>query len=675
MPVLEESPDAYEMIEDLGAPADAYFTDDEAVAPNDLLSVVTAVLACRDESEEARRERDDRNKINYDAVHCRQDLSSKFKGQSHEFLPKVAMALEQFCAFVKRGLISSGDYFSVKLTPDPAVVGGPLSESGVVKLLRHRLENFSQICPGCTDFPTTISDGIKVGALGALTILKVCGHFVPTRRPLVQMDEMGEHLAIEEGRIWRLAVELVRPEDYYPDPTGRGLYEIHETRMDLYELIDRSEGDYPEYDRDAVMDLAENATHYVDSEDESEIERATDQPPADTPSFRKQVKLLEFWGTLLDSDGNVATREDENGGRTQLRNIRCTVANEKYLVRKPEPNPYWHQQSPFVVGIMHRVPFSVFHRGVYDFAVGLNLAMNEVFNLIIDGGIGAVWGVRQVKKDALENAKEFDDGIPQGSTMFVKSDFPDGVPVMQQLTAGGVPQDALAAYQLLEREFNAATMMSQTSKGDTPRKEVSATATASADQATGMFFDSIIGDIEQTVIEKALHLAWLTMLQNADDWNEDDTVGCIGPQAAAALQQMSPARRYIMYGQGARFRVTGLSSMIARTREFQKIMAALAALAQSPVLLQAFFQSSSPQKLLNYLFKCLMIDIEDLSMTEEEKATMEERMAQLPMFGQMGQGAQGAQQAQQPGITTEPGSPTQQTQAQISQLNQVPQGL
>lgn len=668
----EDEPQGYDpMLEE------AEGAEDVPVAPFDGLTVADYIKACRDESKQARLTREALNQINYDAEHCRQDLSAKVRGQSAEFLPKTSMALEQLSAFIKRGLVAFGNWFSVELSPNPAFAGGPLTESGIIRLMRHRLEDPGEIPVGCQDFPTTISDGIKTGGLGSLIVLKVCGQWVPTRRLSVDTRPlMGwatdpitgqsfetvvgqeENLSMIEGKVWRLVVELVRPEDYYPDPTGRGLYEIHRTRKDLHEVIAMAEEG--EYDAEAVAELAGSFTDY---ETQRRLARETDQDTSQPPSFRKEIELLEFWGTVLDSSGNVVER-----------NVRATLANDRFLIRRPAPNPYWHQESPFIVAPLLRVPFSVFHRALFDHAVRLNLAMNEIFNLILDGGIGAVWGVRQVKLGLVDNAEDFTDGIPQGATIFVKDEAPDGVPVMNQLPAGVVPAEALQVYQLLDREFAAATLLSDTARGQVPRKEVSATAVASADQSSSAFFDSIVAMLEQAVIQKVLRLAWLTMLQNCDDWNAEDVAGCIGPEAAKALAQMSSATRYATYAQGARFKVSGLSSMVARTREFQKITAALSLIGQSPVLLQTFMAKYSPEKLLDHILKALNLDPEDMQMTEEEKASLQQRIASLPHYQGVAQGAQGNQQSQG-GTNQEPGSPVQQTQAFISQLNQPPQGL
>ena len=66
------------------------------------------------------------------------------------------------------------------------------------------------------------------------------------------------------------------------------------------------------------------------------------------PAFRKRVVLHEFWGTLLDNRGRVIAERQV-----------ATMANDRYLIRPPEDNPFWHGQSPFVCAPLVRVPFSV----------------------------------------------------------------------------------------------------------------------------------------------------------------------------------------------------------------------------------------------------------------------------------------------------------------------------
>jgi hypothetical protein len=128
------------------------------------------------------------------------------------------------------------------------------------------------------------------------------------------------------------------------------------------------------------------------------------------------------------------------------------------LIRKPEPNPFWHGESPFIACPIIRVPFSVWHKAVFDHASNLNLAINEIFNLMIDGGIASVWGTKQIRSDMLVNPEQITDGVPQGITLDIKNEVPWGQKVMDNLTEGQVPNDAMAMFESLSREFEAAAL-------------------------------------------------------------------------------------------------------------------------------------------------------------------------------------------------------------------------
>lgn len=616
-------------------------------ADNDNL-VMEIIRECRLEAEKARETRDELTRQNYRAYFGEQDWSHKQDGQSTEFLPKVAEAAEQLAAFVERGLIASGNWFQVELTPSPIFAGQPLNDSAIRKLLRNRLERISDHAPELNDFPTVLADGIKMALLGSLVVLKVHGYTARERRPFVEQEPvyqmiqdpvsgqtfqqpMGLHdrLMIEERDVWHLAIEAVRPEDYYPDPSGRCLYEIHRTERDLHEVL--AMADQGIYDRTLVADIEQT---FVDHDRRYREHLQTGQDEVTPPSFRKKVILDEFWGTLVDRDGQVIAK-----------NIVATLANDQFLIRRPEPNPFWHQESPFVVAPLVRVPGSVWHKALLDHATQLNFAINELFNLMLDGGIASVWGIRQVKMSSLENAKDFADGIPQGATLLVKEDVPDNVDVYKRVDTGEVPNDALNMFNLLDREFQVTSKVNDAKLGLLPPRQVKATEILDTAQQSAVIFDAIVSDLENRVIKQVLRKGWLTMLQNFEAWSTDDVVGCLGPQQAMQLAAMGPARRFAMFAQGCRFKVDGLSAMLTRVKEFQKLMALLQSVSANAILLQAFVQRFSPEKILDRILKVLAIDPDTLAMTEEERASLQQRMQELAFFNEIVQGT-GARRGQ-----------------------------
>lgn len=72
------------------------------------------ILNYKSEAEFAKRERMDRNRVNFNCYHLRQDWGKKHEGQSREFLPKQANSIEQLTAFMQQGLIDQDNWYSIE---------------------------------------------------------------------------------------------------------------------------------------------------------------------------------------------------------------------------------------------------------------------------------------------------------------------------------------------------------------------------------------------------------------------------------------------------------------------------------------------------------------------------------------------------------------------------------
>lgn len=636
---------------------------------SDVSSLLQTLRAFKTEAEDARRARDTLTRRNHDAYLGMQDWSHKVEGASTEFVPKLPIAVDRLGAYIQLGLTSHGDWFRVDLHPDPRVTASPLTEEMIMQLLHHRLETSLALPPGCQPFSVTLADGVKSGLLGALIVLKVHGMWCTTRVPEVEPTiiehpqpdgsvgiEIQENLIMREQRVWKLAVELVRPRDYYPDPSGRGLYEMQETEVDLYELVDQARSDPGMFD---LTEIEQLVSSFHDEERATEIEEETGQTRSAPPRVRHRVKLLEFWGTIPGEKGEVL-----------YRNVTCVVANDRYLIRKPTPNPWWHQESPFVVAPLVRVPHSVWHKAVYDHVTSLQLAYNELYNLMQDGAMGAVWGIREVRSSAIENWAQFANGIPNGAVFIVREEHPLGAPVSTVVAQGQVPNDALNFLRILDNEFQEASLVND----PVPPQRITATQAVKDESRSSIMFDRLIGDIEEHIINPVLRKAWLVMLQNANDWRLDDIAGILGPEAANHLATMSPARRYATYAMGARFQAYGLSSIKTKNQDFQKFVAMLQIVNSNPLLAQAFLSQFSADKAVGQLLKMLDIRPTVLELTEEERALLPQRMEQLLQFQTLFNQLQGQGQGQ--GGPVNPNvSPTAGDQTVSAGVNQAIQPL
>lgn len=618
--------------------------NDEPVWQHDpeSLSVIQEVMRCRIEAEDAKYSRLQKNRRNMDAYLGKQDWSLKQDGQSTEFIPKTSVSVESMGNFIKRGLIKFGDYFSVETDYElNKIITGQQLRAVLMNFLNDLWEGNNKT----TTFPIVISDAIKIGLLNSLIIVKVHGGMAPSRKFGFIRGKPGEEdtLQMEEDETWKLRIDLVQPEDYFPDPTGNGLYEIHSVERDLHEVL--AAADEGIYDKSVVDQLI--GQDYKKPEDEARDARDKNQDESPPPSFRKRVVLDEFWGTLLKSDGSVAHR-----------NCVCTVANRRFLIRKPEPNPFWHQLSPFVAEPIVRIPWSVWGKALFDDAVNLNLAMNELFNLILDGGMAAVWGTRQIRLEDLEDPGQVAGGLKQGMTLAVKQTLPHNARVVELVATGNVPQDAMQIFEAIDREYNAAVYTNELKLGSLPSKQVRATEVVESSNSQAITLDGLTADIERKVIDKVLYLSWMNVLQNADDFDPRMMNSVMNRSVANIIMRASPEERFALFGGRTQFRTFGLSATMSKALDFQKFMSMMQAVQLNPMLFQAFMLKFSPDRALTTIMTKLGINPDDLLLSPEEQEEAPQRMQEAVALGQQlnPQGSQNGA-ASAPGASSPGGAP------------------
>jgi len=618
--------------------------EDRPVAKGADLTALTAIRGYKHEAEMAKRDRTALNRFNNNTYLGRQDWSHKQKGQSKEFLPKVPVAVEQFSAFVKRALVQFGDWFTVDMPPG-SVLQAHEARDLLMAFLKRMPDGVNKWC----SFSTVFSDAVKRGLLESLITLKVHGRkrterqfFAERGLEFVSVAETGEIKANETKKLktreiqpWRLIIDLISAEDYFPDPTDRNLYEIHTVERDLSDLIEMAEND-DIYDPDVLELIDQDFERKYESWEKA---RSRNQNDATPPSFRKRVVVDEFWGDILDERGRVVKK-----------NCVAAMANDKYLLRAPEDNPFWHQESPFVSFPLIRVPGSVWHKALFDHVSPLNIAINELFNLMLDGGLSSVWGIKQVRPGMLEDPRQIAGGIPQGISLALKDEVPLDAKVVETVSEGKVPQDAIAMFQIANSEHLAASLSNELRMGTLPPKQVKATEVIEASQSANVTLDAISADMENDGIEPTLRKAWMTMLQMADDLSHQDVVGAVGLRVASILSKMSPEERFANLA-GSGFQVHGLSATLSRVRDFQKLAALMQMAVSNPILFQAFAKRFSGDKILTHMMKSLNINPSHIEQDTGELQNMPNRFQELTgimgmMQGGGSQGKGGALQAE-----------------------------
>jgi len=595
--------------------------------------VMDYMRTARDESCDAKQSRMELNEANYNMYHLRHDFDHKEEGQSQEILSKQPMAVEQISSFFQQALIDMGNWFKIEAT-------NPDSEATML-IKPHEMQSVLVRHLELNDYYTHVGNSVKSALLGSLKISKTYG--TKEIKPKYKTKKSGrgksykKTLVKVEDTSFRLNVDLVPQENYYPDPTGNGLYEIEDMWMDFHALKKLAQGKDAIYDLEVVNQISKHTQE--DLEEEQRKQRETNQ---DTPTgnFRNRVKITEFWGTVLDKQGEIL-----------YENVVCTMANDKWLIRRPTENPLWHQCSPYNIAPLIEVPDSVWHKALMDAPTQHNAALIEIYNLMLDGAMKAVNGISQIRTAWLEDTSQVEDGLKPGTCLKINENAPPGAKVAEPVITADVPKDGMEVMNIVQQEFNASALTSDLRSGVTPFRQSSATATVEQSNTITSVFQGLAKNFESKSIQKELELAWLTIAQGWDELNEDDLVALFGKSRGEELSSLDPEDIFASTVQGIKFTVFGVSMTLNRAQDFRKLTTMLQTISGSEVLVEEFVKKYSFGELMEEILTSLDIDKNKLEIPKLEQEQ-----------------AQGAQEPAQQGG---PDQQSQQPQADTGSLQEI----
>jgi len=551
--------------------------------------VVDWIMSCRDEAEEAKQDRMKLNADNFDMFFLKHDFSHKREGQSREVLSRQQMAVIQNRNFYQQALSKLGDWWSAEASFADAEMSLPVRPAEITRLTNYMLEQ--------TGYFSHVGNCVQNAQLSSLAISKCCPTLVAKPKYISKKSGRGKGLRrwVEkiEDKTYRTKFKTVRAENYYPDPTGANLYKIEDMWVDFHEVKALSVGDEAIYNAAVVNDLSRGET---DVEDAATRARESGQ---NTPGagHRPKVKITEFWGSII----NPTT------GEMEMENCVVTIANDRHLLRK-EPNPLWHQRDPYTASPQLEVSDSVWHIAPMDAPTAAARAMIEMYNLMVDAGMMQVHGISQIRKDALDNPAQVQNGIQPGVALAVNSMLPIGGKVLEPLVSVQIPPDAFNIFQIQGQEFNSAALTSDARAGMTAVANQKATAIVEASQTIASVSQGIAQNYEARQILKELELAWMTTAQNWKQISREEFVSLFGPQRGEELSQLSAEDVFTSTVNGIKFRVYGISMTLAKSQDYQKLTTLLQTIASSPQLMEEFLKKYDLGKTLGEIMTALDID-------------------------------------------------------------------
>lgn len=574
--------------------------------------VIKWILACRDEADEAKRDRMQMNRENYDAFHLRYDFSHKEEGQSREVLAKQAMAVEQNKSFFQQSLADFGEWWKANAAYPDADLIMPIRSHEITKVCDHLLEE--------ANYFSHVGNSIESAMLGALVISKLSG--CRKKKPKFVARKKGRGKALKrwvdkiDDETWIPRFSVVRQDNYYPDPDGKGLYEIEDSWVDYHELLEMAEYD-EDFDLAMIRSLPTGGT--IDAEEQSGRARETGQNTTNS-SHRRKVKLTEYWGTILDP----------SSGREAYCNIQAIVADDTHLILPPRPNPLWSQESPYTVSPLMEVANSVWHKAPMDAPTKYEHAMTEMYNLFVDAGIRQVHAVSQIRSDWLKDPAQVSDGIPPGAALDVNSFAPPGAKVLEPLTQVQIPPDAFNIYGIMEQGFNSSAMTNEF-RANPGQSNASATAIVEASQTITSVFRGMSKNYEARQSQKELEKLWKLTAQNWDLIDKEIFVSLFGRQRGEELAQIPAEEIFAGTVAGTKFKVFGITMTLAKAQDFQKLTTLLQTIAASPVLMEEYVKKYDIGKTLGEIMTALNIDKQKLEIPQAVQNTMAPPQEGVPL--------------------------------------------
>lgn len=539
------------------------------------------VLALKQEAEDAKKNRMSLNKDNYAMYQLEHDFSHKMQGQSKEVLSKTRNATESSKAFFQQALADLEDWFRITTRDGSEGAAMAVKPEEMQKLLSYMLKQ--------SDYFSHVGASTQSGLLGSLAISKVRGELIPKPKFKTKAEGKGrsykKNVVVTDDKTWELRFDNIRQEDYYPDPTGGDLYRIEECMVDLHVVKSLSEGEDAIYEKEAVKDLKAWGS---DTLQDNKKARETGQNMAYAEHMRPRVKLTEFWGTIVD---NVT-------GDILSENVVMTIANRDTVIRKPTPNPLWHQKVPIISAALIEFANSVWGIAMMDAGTKHNRSLIELFNLMLDSAMKAVWGVNQIRTDVLADPSQITDGIRWGTNLMTNASLPVGGKVMEPVITGEIPGEVITMFNLLNQETLSSMKTNDLRMGAQSMRAVKATEVVASENSITSEFQGIAKNFEEKKIQPELEMATWTICQNWDLIDSEIFKSLFGSERGEELSKLEPQDVFVQTVNGMKFEVFGISLTLRRQADFRKWTTLLQTIGASEVLIEAFLAKYSFEKLL-----------------------------------------------------------------------------
>jgi len=567
---------------------------EKAAREDQNIEVVSVLEGYRQEATQNRQSglnpRDAKWRENLDLYWNRFSFAGKADWQSKEHLPEVPSFVDRFAAAMKEAVVSMpSGFYTVSHTTDK---DGDLAQS-----IKHMNDIWLGSCGRnitghVAGFPAVFEEQIKLGAMMAMSAV------------VTWKDD------VDGGRV---AIESVDPQSVWLDHTYRNLYRIRRSEVDKHDLVAMAKK--TDSNGKQIFNLPEltQLVSAISFEDRRRAEELTGTGQ-ERITNRQPITVDEYLATVVAGDGTVLADD-----------ALCVVANERFLIRGPERNPFWHGKDWLVYAPLITTPLSVYGRSYMEDFGSVAKTLNELTNLILDGVMVSSMKAFALVPDLLKNPAQVATGI-WPMKLFELEEGVKPQDFSSVLDMGTLPPEAIRVWETLKNELREAAGINEIGLGQfAPNSRTSATEVVATQQSSSLIIRSVAQTVEQMWLNPMLDLVWKTGLQHIKP-NNHTMQEALGAETFKML--VSKRRDFIKWP--LTFKAEGLSKMLQRAKQLKALLQIIQIIGTNELMMKAFFGAVDIERLVSVLFELSEIDLPRLQITERQRLV---RQATEPLQG------------------------------------------
>lgn len=496
----------------------------------------------------------------WDRVNGRYDFSRKMGWQSKKTLPEVFRATLKLTWEITKPLLEAGEnWFGVKPMNRKFA---PLVDLPVDLTRMSLYPNSDDRDHFNLSFYDLVFSGLVAEQMALLVIPELNG--VPSMDPVGTPQSMGNPFGDEEDSFvpsygfgaalptppepaapqmrdysqpFRVRFETFNPRMVWKDSTNRRRYVIWSQTMTPDEF--RSEGEkrgWQYLDEVISASMSRDDTGLDPDAEGFRVQRDADN--AYGQGRRDTIVLEHLWGTLYSDQGHALGPEGQ---------AYYILANRKYLVWGPEPNPYWHKEIPLLVSPLLRIPFATYGKSLISTSLDPMDAWVEILNMMIDYLHQAINPPTEVDMDLLDQRRgnQLSSGIAPGKVILTEK---KGA-ATPAIARSQVPDPGSGVWNVLgmfRQEKDGFVGLAETGATPRSRNRISAQEFKERSAMAGGMLRQIFKNLVDGLLRPALRQAYLLTLQYIpqDMWEEylDEKISSLSPGAAppGAPPQVQP---------------------------------------------------------------------------------------------------------------------------------------